>query len=184
MIPEEELAQVIETVQGFGGKVSLRSLPDGTRKPYELNVALFDALKGTLQGEDGLQIPRFLCSQAIAMGLEGIPGFYIHSLLATPNDLEGVERMGYNRAINRARLEYPRLRAELKDPRSSRSIVFNALKRMMKIRAAQPAFHPNATQFTLQLDDGIFGSGGNRRIGVSRSSRSQTLPRATLPCPR
>lgn len=157
LIPEEELAQVIETVQGFGGKVSLRSLPDGTRKPYELNVALFDALKGTLDGEDGLQIPRFLCSQAIAMGLEGIPGFYIHSLLATPNDLEGVERMGYNRAINRARLEYPRLRAELKDPRNSRSIVFNALKRMMKIRAAQPAFHPNATQFTLQLDDGIFG---------------------------
>ena len=157
LIPDDELAQMLETVQGFGGKLSMRALPDGGEKPYELNVALIDALKGTVAGEDEFQIPRFLCSQAIAMGLEGIPGFYIHSLLATPNDLDGVERMGYNRAINRAHLDYPTLRAELADPQNRRAVVFAALKRMMLIRANQPAFHPNATQFTLQLGDEIFG---------------------------
>jgi sucrose phosphorylase len=35
--------------------------------------------------------------------------------------------------------------------------VLDELKRRLVIRGHQPAFHPNATQFTLQLDDRIFG---------------------------
>ncbi|WP_376872876.1 sugar phosphorylase [Albirhodobacter sp. R86504] len=169
LIPDEQLATMIETVQGFGGRVSLRSLPDGSRKPYELNVALFDALKGTVEGEDAHQLARFICSQAIALGMEGIPGIYIHSLLATPNDVEGVERMGYNRAINRARLDYPTLQKELADPSNARAIVLNTLKHFMNVRAKQPAFHPDATQFTLQLDDGLFG------IWRQSTDRSQSI---------
>ena len=157
LLADEDLTVMIETVQGFGGLVSLRKMPDGTVKPYEINVSLFDALKGTVNGADDWNFQRFLCSQTIAMALEGIPAFYLHSLLATPNDTEAVEKSGSNRAINRHRWDYPALQALLADPKSRQARVFNEMKRLIGIRTAQPAFHPNATQFTLQLGEEIFG---------------------------
>lgn len=157
LIPPEEIEAMIAAVEGFGGRISMRRMPDGTEKPYEINVALFDALKGTCAGEDDHQEARFLCSQAVAMALEGIPAFYIHSLLATPNDPEGVEKLGYNRAINRKRWDYNELRALLDTPDTPSHRVHAEMMRMIRIRSSQPAFHPNATQFTLQLGDEIFG---------------------------
>lgn len=106
---------------------------------------------------DDWNFERFLCCQTIAMGLEGIPAFYIHSLLATHNDHSGVDKMGYNRAINRHRWHFPDLLRALEDPESEHARVLHAMRQMIGIRTAQPAFHPNATQFTLQLGDEIFG---------------------------
>jgi sucrose phosphorylase len=158
LLSGEELGGVIEAVRDFGGKVSMRALPDGSQKPYELNITFFDALKGTIDGgKDAHQIARFLCSQTIVMALEGVPAFYIHSLLATSNDLDGVEKSGMNRAINRHRWDYDALRAELDNPDTVHAQVLTALKQRICIRTAQKAFHPNATQFTLQLGDKIFG---------------------------
>ena len=157
LLSEDDISRVIETVQGFGGLLSMRKMPDGTTRPYEINITLFDALKGTIEGEDEWNIERFLCSQIIAMGLEGVPGFYIHSLLATQNDHESVAKSGHNRAINRHRWHYPDLLARLDDPESTHSRVFTALTRVLKLRTKQPAFHPNATQFTLQLGEKLFG---------------------------
>mgnify|MGYP000374462795 FL=1 len=157
ILPQEDIDQLVDTVRAFGGRVSMRSVNDGGEAPYELNITFFDAMKGTFAGEDGWQIERFLCSQTIVMALEGIPAFYIHSLLATPNDQEGVERTGLNRAINRHRWDYGRLRALLDAPDSAQSRVLKSMKDRMSIRARQPAFHPNATQFTLHLDHRVFG---------------------------
>ncbi len=157
LIPDEDLTAMIETVKGFGGLVSMRRLPDGGQKPYELNVSLYDAMKGTVRGEDEHNSARFLCSQAIALALEGIPALYIHSLLATENDYSGVEKRGYNRAINRHQWNYPDLIAALADPESRHAKIFAELTRIIRIRTAQRAFHPNATQFTLQLGEQLFG---------------------------
>ncbi|SEK20252.1 sugar phosphorylase [Pacificibacter marinus] len=158
LLTGEELGGVIGAVRDFGGKVSMRALPDGSQKPYELNITFFDALKGTIEGgEDAHQIARFLCSQTIVMALEGVPAFYIHSLLATPNDVEAADKSGMNRAINRHRWDYAELRAKLDDPSSVHAQVLTALKQRISVRTAQKAFHPNATQFTLQLGDKIFG---------------------------
>ncbi|MGI3171536.1 sugar phosphorylase [Pseudooceanicola sp. C21-150M6] len=153
----EETAQVIETVRSLGGRVSMRALPGGGESPYELNITWFSAMKGTFAGEDGYQIPRFLTSQTLVMALEGIPAFYIHSLVATSNDLEGVEKSGHNRAINRHRWDYGELQAHLSDPQNDHAIVLEEMKRRIDIRRRQRGFHPNATQFTLQLDHRIFG---------------------------
>ncbi|WP_258571041.1 sugar phosphorylase [Flavimaribacter sediminis] len=157
LLSDEEITEMIDAVTGFGGKVSMRRMPDGKDRPYEMNVSLYDAMKGTCEGEDDYNLERFLCSQAIAMALEGIPAFYIHSLLATPNDISGVEKTGINRAINRHRWNYPDLQQKLADGTSRQAIAFNHIKRMIGIRIRQPAFHPNATQFTLQLGEQLFG---------------------------
>lgn len=158
LLSNNELDQMIQCVRAAGGLVSMRALADGSQKPYELNITYFDALKGTIEGgEDGLQVARFICSQSIVMALEGVPAFYIHSLLATHNDHAGVEKTGVNRAINRHRWDYPELRALLDDPESLNAHVLAALKDRIAIRTAQKAFHPNATQFTMQLGDAFFG---------------------------
>ena len=157
LIPETEIDAMIETAKEFGGLVSLRATPDHGTRPYEINIALFDALAGTRRGRDRWQIDRFLCSQTIAMGLEGIPAFYIHSLLATPNDHDGVERASHNRAINRHRWHYPELLERLAQADSDQARVLGEMTRRIRLRIRQPAFHPNATQFTLQLGQALFG---------------------------
>ncbi|WP_248304564.1 alpha-amylase family glycosyl hydrolase [Breoghania sp. L-A4] len=158
LLDDNEIDAMIDAVRGFGGLVSLRSLNGGGARPYEINVSLFDALKGTADGgADAYQRVRFLCAQTVMMALEGIPAFYVHSLLATPNDLARVEKTQANRAINRHQWDYPELNALLEDPASPQSVVLAEMTRRIAIRTRQPAFHPNATQFTLQLGHALFG---------------------------
>ncbi len=157
ILMEEDLSEMIATMKTFGGEVSMRSAGDGQERPYELNISLYDALKGTIDGEDEFQRERFLASQAVMMGLEGVPAFYIHSLLATNNDYEKFKKSGHKRCINRHKWDYEDLSQKLSDPKSDQSYILGELSRMIEIRAKQKAFHPNATQFTLHLPEGFFG---------------------------
>lgn len=157
LLSEAEIASLISTMQQFGGQVSWRSGDNGTKRPYEINITLFDALQGTVKGKDDYGIARFICAHAIMLALEGIPAFYIHSLLATSNDYERCERTGHNRAINRHQWHYPSLVSELDDTESPHHQVFHRLLDIIRIRQQQPAFHPNATQFTLHISDQLFG---------------------------
>jgi sucrose phosphorylase len=77
--------------------------------------------------------------------------------LATPNDYDRVASTGMKRAINRHMWDYPTLIEELRDPDSNATQVLTTIKYRLAVRGAQKAFHPNATQFTLSLDDRLFG---------------------------
>lgn len=156
LLNEREIDVMIDTVRSFGGLVSMRSCADGIERPYEMNVTFFEALKGTVAGPDEFQIDRFLCSQTIMMALEGIPAFYINSLTATGNDIDGYERTRHNRAVNRYRWDLHELETVLDDTRSVHGRVFSELTRRIRLRRRQKAFHPNATQFTLQLGERLF----------------------------
>ncbi|MDG1388968.1 MAG: sugar phosphorylase [Halioglobus sp.] len=157
LLSDGELEALVETMRNFGGHVSYRALEDGQNKPYEINISLFDALQGTTSGADGWGQERFVCAHAIMLGLEGIPGIYIHSLLGTRNDYDRVENSGHYRAINRHQWDYDQLVAELDSQGSAHGKVFTQIKGLLQIRQRQAAFHPNATQFTLHLGDAIFG---------------------------
>lgn len=157
LLSEEEINQLADCMQKFGGKVSWRTTENGKQKPYEMNIALIDALQGDMSGADEYQLQRFLCAHTIMFGLEGIPGLYIHSLLGTPNDDEKVLHTGQNRSINRHRWQYSELTEELDDVHSLHHQVLTQMTQLLAIRKAQPAFHPNATQFTLQLGEQVFG---------------------------
>ncbi len=158
LLDEDEKQRLINTMESFGGKVSYRRTADGRDQPYEINIALFDALKGTAEsGADHWQMARYLCAHSVMLALEGIPAFYIHSLLATGNDLDRVEHTGRLRSINRSQWQLEDLEQTLADPVSPHGQVFHELKRLIAIRRKQPAFHPNATQFTLHLGLQVFG---------------------------
>ena len=157
LMSEDEINAVIKAVENFGGKVSWRSGADGKERPYELNIALFDALQGTIEGKDHLGEDRFVCAHAIMLALEGIPAFYIHSLLATGNDYGRLESTKRNRTINRHRWQLNEVKQVLSDSSTQHSRVYKRMKHLICIRREQAAFHPNATQFTLHLGNQLFG---------------------------
>ena len=98
-----------------------------------------------------------MCAHAIMLSFEGIPGIYIHSLLGTSNDYEGLARTGRYRSINRRIWEWDRLVDLLEDPDSMQSRILTRLKHLIELRREQRAFHPNAVQFTMQLGLQTFG---------------------------
>ena len=157
LLSEAEIASLISTMQQFGGRISWREGENGVKKPYEINISLFDALQGTTSGKDEWNIDRFICAHAIMLALEGIPGIYIHSLLATSNDLEKLEHTEQNRSINRHEWDEAALMSELSTPSSQHAQVSELLKKLIHLRKQQRAFHPNATQFTLHLGEKLFG---------------------------
>lgn len=156
LMDEDEIDNLVKTIQSFGGKISWRALENGKNKPYEMNISLFDALQGTLNGPDQYNIERFISAHTVMLALEGIPAFYIHSLLATGNDYEKLEHTSHNRSINRHVWDADELGSALLDATSQHANVLGKLKKLLKIRSAQPAFHPNATQYTLQLGEAVF----------------------------
>lgn len=158
LLGEDEKQRLINTMESFGGKVSYRRTPEGKDQPYEMNIALFDALKGTAgKGADHWQRQRFICAHTVMLALEGIPAFYIHSLLGTENDYDRMANTGRFRSINRSQWQIDRLEGLLADTENHHHRVFTELKRLIAIRRRQPAFHPNATQFTLHLGLQLFG---------------------------
>lgn len=157
LLNENEIEEMVNAMQSFGARISWRTVEGGRNKPYEVNVTLFDALQGTINGSDKWQIERFICAHAIMFALEGIPAIYIHSLLATNNYYEGVDRTNHNRTINRYKWDYTLLNEKLNQEFSHHAKVFNKMHELLKVRTQQPAFHPNAVQFTLHLGDHVFG---------------------------
>ncbi|MFT6924454.1 MAG: sucrose phosphorylase [Psychromonas sp.] len=157
LLSDQELNTLAVTLESFGGKTSWRTTDQGQQKPYEINIALYDALQGTVEGEDKLGFYRFICAHAIMLGLEGIPGIYIHSLLGTRNDYEKLQNTQHNRAINRHRWDYNALEEKLSGHPDHHKNVLSEMKHLINIRIKQKAFHPNATQFTLHLKEQLFG---------------------------
>ncbi|GAB2196152.1 sugar phosphorylase [Sessilibacter sp. MAH4] len=157
LLKDEELNTLINTMQTFGGRVSWRSVNGSVHKAYEINIALIDALQGTTKGPDKWGIDRFVCAHAIMLSLEGIPGIYIHSLLGTGNDYEKLKHTNHNRSINRHQWDYDALVDHLSNEWSQHAQIFQRLKALIQLRGKQPAFHPNATQFTLHFGEQLFG---------------------------
>lgn len=157
ILDPEELQNMIYALQSFGAKVSWRTGLNGEKHPYEINIALIDAFKGTAQGEDAYQVERMLSAHAIAIALEGIPAIYIHSFFATENDYEMLEQTEHNRDINRHKWQSNELSTILENSDSVNAKVLSGLNKLIALRKQQSAFHPNATQFTLHLPDELFG---------------------------
>jgi len=153
ILPAGAIEDLIRIVRDNGGQASYKRNPDGSESPYELNITYVDAI---LADPNSSRAQKFLASQAIQYVLPGIPATYIHSLLGSRNWTEGVRQTGRARTINREKLSFGRLNAELKDPQSFRSNVFYPYLNLIKIRRRQPAFHPNAGFDILDIDPRVF----------------------------
>jgi len=157
ILPPEEIESLVKVVTANNGQVSYKRNPDGSESPYELNVVYFDALNDPEADEPAsLQVDRFMASQAILLSLMGTPGIYVHSFFGSRNWNEGVAETGRNRTINRRKFQRAELEAELADPDSIPHQVFVRYRELLRVRTAEPAFHPNGGQRVIDLHPALF----------------------------
>lgn len=143
ILPESEILSLVEKLQQEGALVNWKNNPDGTRSPYEINVTYLDAL--SLQdSSDDERIARFILAHAVLLSFPGVPAVYIQSILGSRNDYEGVERLGYNRAINRKKYTAGQVDSELNNKKSIRSQIYSRLSELIAIRRGESAFHPDS----------------------------------------
>jgi len=157
-LADSDIDRLVAWTEECQGGVSYRRVGEEGRKPYELNITYFDALRDPDRAEipSPRWIARFICSQAIMLSMAGIPGIYFHSLFGSRNDLKGIEATGRLRSINREKIQADALTQKLSDPASTASQVYHAYCRLLMARRRHPAFNPYAPQRVLSLHPGIF----------------------------
>ena len=146
ILPESEILSLVEKLQTEGALVNWKNNPDGTRSPYEINVTYLDALS-TRESHDSERIARFILAHAVLLSFPGVPAVYIQSILGSRNDYDGVERLGYNRAINREKYAAGQIDCALEDKNSLRYPVYSALSQLIVLRRAEKAFHPDSEAY-------------------------------------
>lgn len=154
---------MIDTVKEKGGLVSY-SRKDGREIPYELNTTWFSALK---DDDEELSIRKYLCSIAVALSIDGIPGIYIQSLFGMENDLKKVSRTGIKRDINRSELDIAKIIEALEDKDPKENRIFTQVTNLIRIRTRQQPFQSAARQNILYLNDSVFSilrASGTKKI--------------------
>lgn len=154
ILPESEILSLVEKLQQEGALVNWKNNPDGTRSPYEINVTYLDALSSQ-DSPDDERIARFILAHAVLLSFPGVPAVYIQSILGSRNDYEGVERLGYNRAINRKKYTAGQVDLELNNKQSIRHKIYSRLSELIAIRRGERAFHPDAQAMFESLDEQI-----------------------------
>lgn len=148
-LSQKQIDKMCRRVEERGGRLSMRTAVDGSRSVYEMNITYFDAVTDP-QADESVAIDQFLCSQAIALSLKGVPGIYLPSLIGARNWQEGVKTLGYSRAINRQKFQVKELEHSLTAGNRSRRILGRYLQ-LLKIRSTESAFSPKARQVVKQI---------------------------------
>ncbi len=161
ILPESEILSLVEKLQQEGALVNWKNNPDGTRSPYEINVTYLDALSAK-ESEDNERIARFILAHAVLLSFPGVPAVYIQSILGSRNDYDGVERLGYNRAINRKKYRAGEIDAELEDNKSLRHSIYHRLTQLIAVRRTEKAFHPDSQT--------IFETSGTHVLKIIRTA--------------
>lgn len=157
ILTQDEITAMGVRVRANGGYISYKNNADGSQSAYELNINYLDALLDPHHEEDlSTFVRRFLCSQAIMLSLQGLPGIYFHSLFGSRNWYQGVEQTGRYRSINRQKPELEHLEEELCNKESLRHMILHGYLDLLKQRTSHPAFHPAAIQKVLFLNASVF----------------------------
>ncbi|OHD29500.1 MAG: hypothetical protein A2Y31_00020 [Spirochaetes bacterium GWC2_52_13] len=156
LLSPQEIEALADHVLAQGGFISKKTNPDGSSSPYELNINYYSALQGIVADEpESSHIDRFIAATTIMICLQGIPGVYIHSLLGSANWDDAPLLATHPRKINREKLDYHVLCAQLDDPLSRRSQILSRYLRLLRIRRCEPAFRTTSAQMV--LDSGCTG---------------------------
>ena len=156
-LSDKDISSLLNLMKDSNGQVSYRTNNQGQESPYEINISLLDAMSKTFSNEDKLVIERFICIHTIMMSLEGVPAFYFHSLIGTKNDTEKFKESQINRSLNRYKYDKNELSVLLENQNTDNFKIHDSLSKLIMLRKAQKAFHPNAVQFTLHLGKNLYG---------------------------
>ncbi len=170
LVPPEHLDKLVTATKDRRGLVGMRTMPDGSQRPYELNITYVDAMGQPGDVNPEHHATRFLASQAIMLAMKGIPGVYFHSLVGTRNHVVGVEESGIPRRINRRKFERLELEQQITTHDALQHQIFTGYQNLLRTRVQQPAFHPDGPSE-------VFPTGHPSVFGFKRMSpdRQQTI---------
>ena len=156
ILDEAQVQALAERTLAHGGQVSHKANSDGSVSAYELNITLYDFLNDPAHPHPAVDVPRFLTSQAILLALAGVPGIYVHSLFGSRNCHTCFAETGRARSLNRHKFDRAALEATLADSALPMGEIFEGYRRLLRVRRAEPAFHPAGEQQVLDLGPALF----------------------------
>ncbi len=140
-----------------GSKFSYRKVQNKSKKIYEANITIFDALKKSDYDPKGkFFLERFISAHSIMISFEGVPAIYFNSLFGTSNDEAKYIITGNNRDLNRYRWNHKNITQKLKNTRSKQSIFYKSITDLLEVRRKQTAFHPNGLRSSMNMGPKIF----------------------------
>ena len=157
ILNERSLNNFLKRLKKNGSKFSYRKVQNKSKKVYEANITVFDALKKSDADPNGkFFLERYIAAHAIMISFEGVPAIYFNSLFGKSNDEAKYVITGNNRDINRYKWNYENITKNLKDKNSKQSIFYQNLGKLLEIKRKQKAFHPNAKRLNINLGSKIF----------------------------
>lgn len=175
VLSREEIEDIGQDCAKKGGQVLKRSTPEG-EEPYEFNITYPSAIGDT---------KAFLASQAIQLALKGVPLIYLNNIIGADNWTEGVEKLGYARAINREKFDYRKLCGNLDKKGSRQNLIYQGYKHLLETRRNEPLFSPLAGQEAVEMDPRVLAIHRFDRNGSHLLALANVSPeRAVLPAKR
>ncbi len=157
ILNERSLNNFLKRLKKNGSKFSYRKIQNKSKKVYEANITVFDALKKSDADPNGkFFLERYIAAHAIMISFEGVPAIYFNSLFGKSNDEAKYVITGNNRDINRYKWNYENITKNLKDKNSKQSIFYQNLGKLLEIKRKQKAFHPNAKRLNINLGSKLF----------------------------
>ena len=157
IINEDNKDKFFKRLKKNGSKFSYRKVYNKSKKVYEANITVFDALKKTDNDPKGkFFLERFISAHSIMISFEGVPAIYFNSLFGTANDEAKYIITGNKRDINRYRWGQQNIIDKLKDKKSKQSIFYKSITNLLEIRRKQKAFNPNALRYNIEFNSKIF----------------------------
>ncbi len=155
---QKVLNNFLKRLKKNGSKFSYRKVLNKTKKVYEANITVFDALKKSDYDQKGkFYFERYLSAHAIMISFEGIPAIYFNSIFGTANDEAKFIISGNNRDINRYKWNLKNISNKLKDSKTKQNKFYSSICNLLKIRRNQKAFHPNALRINIDFGRKIYG---------------------------
>ena len=156
VLTDDERQALVDRTLAHGGRVSMAASADGGERVYELNLTYLDALATPAEAADPAVVAaKALAAHSILLTVVGVPAVYVHSLLGSGPDHDGLRDSGIPRRINRGVLDADELLEQLHtDPR--RSAVFTGLVGLLRARQSQPALSPFSPQAVEVHDERVF----------------------------
>ena len=157
ILNEKTLSSFLKRLKKNGSKFSYRKVQNKSKKVYEANITVFDALRKSDFDPKGLFfLERYVSAHAIMISFEGIPAVYFNSLFGKSNDEAKYIITGNNRDVNRYKWNFNNITTKLRDKKSKQSIFYRNIGALLEIKRKQKAFHPNASRFNINLGPKIF----------------------------
>ncbi len=157
ILNKNSLNDFLKRLKKNGSKFSYRKVQNKSRKVYEANITVFDALKKSDTDPNGkFFLERYISAHAIMISFEGIPAMYFNSLFGKSNDEAKYVITGNNRDVNRYKWSYENITKKLKNKNAKQSIFYQNLVKLLEIKRKQKAFHPNAKRLNINLGSKIF----------------------------